>query len=107
MVLANGWYLGRLGAIKLGTDSAQVLGAYYRAELGKWLLLALLLGFLLVARQRFANTWLGELNTAVLIVSFVLASVFVTLSNNRMLANWLNAGGADSAGSADSEGNRH
>lgn len=87
VVLANAWYLWRLYAIALGGDSAKVLAAYHRAEVGKILIFALLLGLLLASMQRLGNSSV-LLNNA-LLGGFVLNSVFVTFSNIREIKKWL------------------
>ncbi len=87
VVIANGWYLWRLGAIELGADSGKVLSAWYRAEIGKLFVLALVLAPLLVYRRQLSAV---PLNMAMLFAGFLLGSAFVALSNARVLGRWLN-----------------
>ena len=87
VVLANAWYLWRLHAIAPGDDSAQVLVAYYKAEAGKILVFVLLLGGLLTTARQYSGT--NGLMMHVLLGSFLLNSVFVTVSNSREIKRWL------------------
>lgn len=90
IVLANAWYLWRMRAIELGQGSDYVLAAYYRAEIGKILFLALLLGIMLTARN-YVNTEAIKpgLNMKAFFAGFLLSSVFVTLTNTLELKRWL------------------
>ena len=91
IILANAWYIWRLQAITLGGETERVLAAYHRAEIGKLAFLALLMTLILLADRRFsAEVEKEALNTTVLFGSFLLSSVFVTLSNAWELNRWLN-----------------
>ena len=87
VVIANVWYLWRLHAIALGADSAKVLAAYHRAEVGKILVFVLLLGLLLTTARQFSGA--NSLLMSVLLSSFLLNSIFITYSNSREMSKWL------------------
>lgn len=87
VVLANTWYLWRLHSVALGGDSAIVLAAYQRAEVGKILVLVLLMATVLEISRRSFGTDVFFMR--LLFGSFLLNCVFVTLSNTREIRRWL------------------
>lgn len=87
VVIANFWYLWRLYSIALGADTAKVLAAYHRAEVGKILVFVLLLGCLLAIVRPISSS--DALLMNLLLGSFLINSVFVTFSNLRGVKNWL------------------